>query len=66
MAIEDPKGNFTAFFSVDMAGCSRLMGEDEEARVGSLTHYWELMVTVSQKHRGRVFHSPCDNLLTVF
>ncbi len=38
----------------------------EEARVRTLTAYWELMVTVIQKHRGRVAHSPGDNLLAVF
>jgi len=66
MATEDFQRKFTAVFSADVAGYSRLMGEDEEARVRTLTVYWELMVTVLQKHRGRVVDSPGDNLLAVF
>lgn len=66
MATEDFQRNFTAVFSADVAGYSRLMGEDEEARVRTLTTYWELMVTVIQKHRGRVVHSLGDYLLAVF
>jgi adenylate cyclase len=66
MATEDFQRIFTAVFSADVAGYSRLMGEDEEARVRTLTVYWELMVTVLQKHRGRVVDSPGDNLLAVF
>ena len=66
MVTEDFQRNFTAIFSADVAGYSRLMGEDEEARVGTLTAYWELMVTVIQKHRDQVVHSPGDNLLAAF
>ena len=66
MATEDSQRNFTAIFSANVAGYSRLMGEDEEANVRTLTAYWELMATVIQKHRGRVVHSPGDNLLAVF
>lgn len=66
MATEDFQRKFTAIFSADVAGYIRLMDEDEEARVRTLTAYWELMVTVIQKHRGRVVHSPGDNLLAVF
>ncbi len=39
MATEDFQRNFTAIFSADVAGYSRIMGEDEEARVGTLTTY---------------------------
>jgi adenylate cyclase len=42
------------------------MAEDEEARVRTLTAYRALMVTVIQNHRGRVVHSPGDNLVAVF
>jgi hypothetical protein len=45
MATEDFQRIFTAVFSADVAGYSRLMGENEEARVRTLTAYWELMVT---------------------
>ena len=66
MATEDFQQNFTAIFSADVAGYSHLMGENEEAGVRTLTAYWELMVTVIEKHRGRVVHSSGDNLLAVF
>lgn len=66
MATEDFKCKLTAVLSVDVAGYSRLMSEDEGATVRTLTAYWELMVTVIQKHRGRVVHSPGDNLVAVF
>jgi adenylate cyclase len=66
MATKDFQRNFTAIFSAHVAGYSRLMGEDEEARVRTLTAYWALMVTVIQNHRGRVVHSPGDNLVAVF
>jgi class 3 adenylate cyclase len=66
MATEDFQRNFTAIFSADVAAYSRLMGEDEEATVRTLTAYWELMVTFIEMYRGRVVHSPGDNLLAVF
>ena len=66
MATEDLKCKLTAVLSGDVAGYSRLMSEDEGATVRTLTAHWELMVTVVQKHRGRVVHSPGDNLAAVF
>ena len=66
MVEEKFRRKLTAILSADVAGYSRLMAEDEEARVCTLTAYWELRVTVIQKHRGRVAHSPGDNLLAVF
>ncbi|MFQ5931848.1 MAG: adenylate/guanylate cyclase domain-containing protein, partial [Nitrospiraceae bacterium] len=47
-------------------GYSRLMGEDEDATIRTLTTYRELMSTLIQKHRGRVVDSPGDNLLAEF
>src|SRR5262245_42332187 len=55
-----------AIFSADVAGYSRLMGEDEVATVRTLTDYRELMTTRAQQHRGRVVDSPGDNLLAEF
>ena len=66
MATEDFERNFTATFSADVSGYIRLVGEDEEAMVHTLTAYWGLMGTAIRKHRGRVAHSPGDNLLAVF
>jgi adenylate cyclase len=42
------------------------MGENEEETVRTLTAYSELMVTFIEMYRGRVVHSPGDNLLAVF
>ena len=56
----------TAILSADVEGYSRLMGEDEEATIRTLTAYRELMTTLIQQHRGRVVDSPGDNLLAEF
>jgi adenylate cyclase len=56
----------TAILSADVQGYSRLMGEDEDATIRTLTAYRELMSTLIQKHRGRVVDSPGDNLLAEF
>jgi adenylate cyclase len=55
-----------AIFSADVKGYSRLMGEDEEATIRTLTAYREVMTTLIQQHRGRVIDSPGDNLLAEF
>jgi adenylate cyclase len=60
------KRRLTAIFSADFEGCSRLMGEDEDATIRTLTTYRELISTLNQKHRGRVVDSPRDNLLAEF
>ena len=56
----------TAIFSADVKGYSRLMGDDEEATIRTLTAYREVMTTLIQQHRGRVVDSPGDNLLAEF
>ncbi len=56
----------TAIFIADVRGYSRLMGEDEEATIRTLTVYREVMATLIQKHWGRVVDSPGDNLLAEF
>jgi adenylate cyclase len=56
----------TAILSADVEGYSRLMGEDEDATIRTLTTYRELIATVIEKHRGRVVDSPGDNLLAEF
>jgi adenylate cyclase len=66
MAAEAYKRKLTAIMSADVAGYSRLMGEDEDATIRTLTAYRDLMSTLIQKHRGRVVDSPGDNLLAEF
>ncbi len=56
----------TAILSADVEGYSRLMGEDEEATIRTLTYYRELMTPLIKGHRGRVVDSPGDNLLAEF
>ncbi|HEV8718238.1 MAG TPA: tetratricopeptide repeat protein [Candidatus Binatia bacterium] len=56
----------TAILSADVKGYSRLMGEDEEATIRTLTAYRQVITTLIQQHRGRVVDSPGDNLLAEF
>src|SRR5215510_3793946 len=55
-----------AIFSTDVAGYSRLMGEDEEATIHTLTAYRAVISSLIQQYRGRVVDSPGDNLLAEF
>jgi class 3 adenylate cyclase len=66
MAAEKFKRKLSAILIADVEGYSRLMGEDEDATIRTLTTYRELMSTLIQKHRGRVVDSPGDNLLAEF
>jgi TolB-like protein len=66
MTTETFKRKLTAILSADVEGYSRLMGEDEEATVRTLTSYREIMSTLISQHRGRVVDSPGDNLLAEF
>ena len=66
MATEDFKRKLTAILSADVKGYSRLMGEDEEATVRTITAYREVIGSVVQKHRGRIVDSPGDNILAEF
>jgi adenylate cyclase len=56
----------TAILSADVKGYSRLMGDDEEATIRTLTAYRAVMTTLIQQHRGRVVDSPGDNMLAEF
>jgi adenylate cyclase len=56
----------TAILSADVKGYSRLMGDDEEATVRTLSAYKELMTILIQQHHGRVVDAPGDNLLAEF
>ena len=60
------KRKLTAIMSTDVVGYSRLMGEDEEGTIRTLTEYRKLISGLTAKHRGRVVDSPGDNLLAEF
>ena len=56
----------TAILSADVAGFSRLVENDDEATVRTLTSNRTLMESLVQKHHGRVVDSPGDNMLAEF
>jgi adenylate cyclase len=60
------KRKLAAILSADAVGYSRLMGEDEEATVLTLTAYREVMSALIQQYNGRVLDFPGDNLLAEF
>ncbi len=66
MATEGFKRKLAAILSADVAGYSRLMGEDEAATVKTLETYKRVISDLIQQHRGRVVDSPGDNLLAEF
>ena len=66
MTQEGLKRRMTAILSADVKGYSRLMREDEEETVRTITTYREVIGTVVQKHRGEVVDSPGDNILAEF
>jgi class 3 adenylate cyclase/ABC-type glycerol-3-phosphate transport system substrate-binding protein len=66
MTTKGLKRKLSAILSADVEGYSRLMGEDEVETVRTITAYRELIVSLIQKHRGRVVDTPGDNLLAEF
>jgi len=66
MPPQDLERKLTAILSADVAGYSRLMREDEEATIRTLTDYRRAMASLIQQYRGRVVDSPGDNLLAEF
>jgi class 3 adenylate cyclase len=66
MSPEGTKRKLAAIFSADVKGYSRLMEDDEEATVATLTAYRQVMAEVIEKHSGRVVDAPGDNLLAEF
>jgi adenylate cyclase len=60
------KRKLAAILSADVEGYSRLMGDDEEATILTLTSYRKVMTALIQQHGGRVVDSPGDNLLAEF
>jgi adenylate cyclase len=44
----------TATLSMDVKGYSRLMGDDDESTVTTITAYRKIIADLIQKHHGRV------------
>jgi adenylate cyclase len=66
MADEGFKRKLTAIFSADAVGYSRLMGDNEEATVRTLTSYRNVISTLIKQYNGSVIDSPGDNLMAEF
>jgi adenylate cyclase len=66
VAQEGFKRKLTAILSADVAGYSRLMDDDEEATIRTLTTYYSAMTTLVQQYRGRVVDMIGDNLMAEF
>jgi adenylate cyclase len=66
MATDGFKRKLTAILSADVAGYSRLMGEDETETLRTLEVYKGIMSDLIRQHRGRVVDSPGDNVLAEF
>jgi len=54
MAEEGFKHKLAAILSADVEGYSRLMGDDEEATVRTLTTYREVLTSIIQQHNCKV------------
>jgi len=66
MTQERYKRRLTVILSADVAGYSRLMGEDEDATVRTLTRCRDLFSTLIQQYNGSVVDATGDNLLAQF
>ena len=60
------KRKLTAILSADVEGYSRLMDDDEEATVRTLTAYRTAINDLVQQYRGRVVDTTGDNLMAEF
>jgi len=56
----------TAILSADVAGYSRLVEDDDEATIRTLTEYRQIMCEQIEADHGRVVDAPGDNLLAEF
>ena len=66
MADEGFKRKLAAILSADVEGYSRLMDDDEEATVRTLTSYRTAVADLVQQFRGRIVDTPGDNILADF
>ena len=67
MANGAPERRLAAILAADVAGYSRLMGEDEEGTLARLTaHRRELFDPAIERHRGRIVKTTGDGLLAEF
>ena len=55
-----------AIFAADVAGYSRLMGQDEVGTMRTLTAHREVMDGLIRQHRGRIANTAGDSVLAEF
>jgi adenylate cyclase len=63
---DEGERKLAAILSADVAGYSKLMGDDERATVLTLTDYRKVFSDHIERHKGRVVDSTGDNLLAEF
>jgi len=66
METEKYNRKLTAILSADVEGYSRLMRDDEDATIRTITAYRSAITELVQEYRGRVVDSPGDNILAEF
>ena len=66
MAKEKYKRRLVAIVSADVKGYSRLMNEDEDATIRTLTEYRSFLAEHIERYQGQVVDITGDNLLSVF
>jgi len=64
--IENFKRRLTAILSADVEGYSRLMRDDEDETIRTITTYRTAIAKLVEQYRGRVVDSPGDNILSEF
>jgi adenylate cyclase len=55
-----------AIFSADVKGYSRLMGDDDEHTINTITAYRKIITGLIETNHGRVVDAPGDNILAEF
>jgi adenylate cyclase len=63
--MSDPR-KLTTILAADAAGYSRLMGDDEQATVRTLTDYRQVFSERIAHHKGRIVDTAGDSVLAVF
>jgi len=66
MNTEKFERKLSAIFSADVKGYSRLMRDDEDETIRTITAYRKAITNLVEQYRGRVVDSPGDNILSEF
>ena len=66
MASSEVKRKLTAILCTDVVGYSRLMGDDPEGTLQTLTEYREVFSDKIQEYKGRVVDAPGASILADF